>query len=197
MVALNENGKHLWKRSYSGTGELVKLCQTPENHLILAGNHWRAKIDGHGYLVWESAFSATDSILNAISLPKGEIMYIGVRNRIKTILIKTSADNKQKIQYSSNEIQPESKSTARESEVFEGRPTLLFSIRIWRSPSKRASRNGEGKSKNPMQPKKAAKKAESSLSGSSSLANAHARNTDAPAFKPEYKAEKTSRSRIN
>ncbi len=94
IVALNENGKHLWNRNYTGTGELVKLCQLPNNYILMAGNHWRAKIDGHGYLVSESSFAAADSILQAITLPKGEILYIGIRNKIKTTFIKTSWDNK-------------------------------------------------------------------------------------------------------
>ena len=69
-------------------GELVKLCQLPNNYILMAGNHWRAKIDSHGYLVSESSFAATDSILNAITLPKGEILYIGIRNKNKTVFIK-------------------------------------------------------------------------------------------------------------
>jgi hypothetical protein len=94
IVALNENGKHLWNRSYTGDGELVKLCPLPNNYILMAGNHWRAKIDARGYLVSESSFAATDSILHAITLPKGEILYIGIRNKIKTVFIKTSWDNK-------------------------------------------------------------------------------------------------------
>ncbi len=94
IVALNENGKNLWKRNYTGAGELVRLCQLPDNYMLLAGNHWHAKIDSHGYLVSESSFSANDSILQAITLPKGEILYLGVRTKSKTVLIKTSWDNK-------------------------------------------------------------------------------------------------------
>jgi hypothetical protein len=94
IVALNENGKHLWNRSYTGNGELVKLCQLPNNYILIAGNHWRAKIDGHGYMVSESSFTATDSILNAITLPKGEILYVGLRNKSKAVFIKTTWDNK-------------------------------------------------------------------------------------------------------
>ncbi len=60
----------------------------------MAGNHWRAKIDARGYLVSESGFPVTDSILHAITLPKGEILYTGIRNKHKTVFIKTSWDNK-------------------------------------------------------------------------------------------------------
>jgi hypothetical protein len=94
IVALTENGKHLWNRTYTGSGELVRLCQLPNNYLLIAGNRWRAKIDGHGYLVSESSFAPSDSILQAITLAKGEILYAGIRNKNKAIFIKTTWDNK-------------------------------------------------------------------------------------------------------
>jgi hypothetical protein len=94
IVALTENGKHLWNRNYAGSGALVKLCLLPNNYILMVGNHWRAKIDAHGYLLSESAFTAADSILNATTLPKGEILYAGIRNKNKTVFIKTSWDNK-------------------------------------------------------------------------------------------------------
>ena len=81
-------------RSYTGKGELVKLCQLPNNYILVAGNHWRAKIDARGYLVSELSFAPTDSILQATTLPKGEILYIGTRNKVKTVFIKTTWDNK-------------------------------------------------------------------------------------------------------
>jgi hypothetical protein len=60
----------------------------------MTGDQWKAKIDSRGYLVSESTFAATDSILQAITLPKGEILYTGIRNNAKTVFIKTSWDNK-------------------------------------------------------------------------------------------------------
>jgi hypothetical protein len=94
ITALNDHGKHLWNRTYTVSGELVKLCQLPNGYILMAGNHWRAKIDAHGYLTSESSFQATDSILQAITLPKGEVLYIGTRNKHKVVFIKTSWDNK-------------------------------------------------------------------------------------------------------
>jgi hypothetical protein len=93
-MSLNDNGKRLWNRTYTGAGEIESLCLLPDNHILLAGNHWRAKIDPRGYLKWESAFSITDSMLQAVVLPRGEILYAGLRNRNKTVLIKTAPDNK-------------------------------------------------------------------------------------------------------
>jgi hypothetical protein len=94
MVALNDHGKKLWSRTYTGNGQIVSLRELPENRLLLAGNHWRAKMDPRGYLVWESAFNASDSIMNALTLSKGEILYAGVRNGVRPVLVKTSSDNK-------------------------------------------------------------------------------------------------------
>jgi hypothetical protein len=94
MTALNEHGKKLWNRTYTGNGQIVSLRELPDNRLLLAGNHWRAKMDPRGYLVWESAFNPSDSIMTALVLPKGEILYAGVRNGTKPVLVKTTADNK-------------------------------------------------------------------------------------------------------
>jgi hypothetical protein len=44
--------------------------------------------------VWESAFIPTDSILNSLVLPKGEILFAGVRNGGSPLLVKTTTDNK-------------------------------------------------------------------------------------------------------
>jgi hypothetical protein len=94
MVALNDHGKNLWNRTYTGSGEIVNLSELPDNNILLAGTHWRAKIDPRGYLIWESPFAASDSILNAISMSRGEIIYLGVRNKTNTVMIRTGPDNK-------------------------------------------------------------------------------------------------------
>ncbi len=94
MTALNEHGKKLWNRTYTGQGQIVSLRELPDNRLLVAGNHWRAKMDPRGYLVWESSFNPYDSMMNALVLPKGEILYAGVRKGSKPLIIKTTADNK-------------------------------------------------------------------------------------------------------
>jgi hypothetical protein len=94
VMTLNDNGKKLWSRTYTGTGEIENLSVLPDRNILMTGNHWRAKVDPRGYLIWESAFGASDSIFNAVSFPRGEIIYLGVRNKISPVLIKTGPDNK-------------------------------------------------------------------------------------------------------
>jgi hypothetical protein len=94
LIVLNENGKRLWSRTYTGTGEVVKVIECPDQRILIAGNHWRAKTDPKGYLIWESPFSASDSIVAAQVMPKGEICFLGVRNKEKLVFIKTRPDNK-------------------------------------------------------------------------------------------------------
>lgn len=94
VIVLNENGKRLWSRTYTGQGEILHVLPCPDDRIVLAGNHWRAKIDARGYLVWESSFGQGDSILSAQVLPRGEICYLGVRNQQKVLFIKSGHDNK-------------------------------------------------------------------------------------------------------
>jgi hypothetical protein len=94
IISLNENGKRLWSRTYTGTGEIVNLSMLPDNRILLVGSHWRAKIDTKGYLFSESPFGSTDSIFNAVTLPRGEILYLGLRKGNKSVMIKTGPDNK-------------------------------------------------------------------------------------------------------
>jgi tetratricopeptide (TPR) repeat protein len=94
VVVLNENGKRLWGRTYTGNGEIVQISECPDQNILIAGNRWRAKIDPKGYLVWESSFNASDSIIASQVLPKGEICYLGYRSSNKLVLIKTGSDNK-------------------------------------------------------------------------------------------------------
>jgi len=94
IMALNENGKKLWSRTYTGKGEIIGLSELPDKRVLIAGNHWRAKIDTRGYIVWESSFNETDSILAATVLRGGEILYTGLRNGTNQMIIKTGPDNK-------------------------------------------------------------------------------------------------------
>jgi tetratricopeptide (TPR) repeat protein len=94
LIVLNESGKRLWSRTYTGTGEILQIAEFPDQHILMVGNHWRAKTDARGYLVWESSTAITDSIVSAQLLPRGEIAYLAVRNNQKLIFSKTSQDNK-------------------------------------------------------------------------------------------------------
>jgi hypothetical protein len=94
IMALNENGKKLWSRTYTGNGEIIGLSELPDKRILIAGNNWRAKIDTRGYIVWESLFKETDSILTATVLRDGEILYTGLRQGNNQLIIKTGPDNK-------------------------------------------------------------------------------------------------------
>jgi hypothetical protein len=94
MVVLNENGKRLWTRTYTGKGEIVKISECPDKNVLLTGNHWSAKINPKGYLIWENFFTPSDSIISVQVMPRGEICYLSLRNHQKLALIKTSAENK-------------------------------------------------------------------------------------------------------
>jgi hypothetical protein len=94
IMALNENGKKLWSRTYTGNGEIIGLSELPDKKILIAGSKWRAKIDSKGYIIWESMFNETDSILAATVLRGGEILYTGLRNGNNQLIIKTGPDNK-------------------------------------------------------------------------------------------------------
>ncbi len=94
LVVLNESGKRLWGRTYTGKGEIVAVAECPDRKMLITGNSWRAKIDPRGYLTWESLFNPSDSILASQVMPRGELLYAGIRNTEQIVLIKTSAENK-------------------------------------------------------------------------------------------------------
>jgi hypothetical protein len=94
MITLNESGKRLWSRTYTGTGQILKVLECPDQRILIAGNYWHAKIHPRGYLVWESAFRSTDSIMAVQVISKGEICYLGTRNHQTLIFSRTGPDNK-------------------------------------------------------------------------------------------------------
>ncbi len=94
IMSLNEYGKRLWNRTYTGTGSIENLAFSPDGRILVIGNHWRAKMEPGGYLVWETAFAEKDSILKSVILPRGEMLHLGLRNRNIVVLIKTGPDGK-------------------------------------------------------------------------------------------------------
>lgn len=117
VIVLNENGKRLWGRTYTGKGEIVEIAECPDQKVLITGTHWRAKIDKRGYLSWESSFNPNDSIVAARVMTQGDICYLAVRDTNKLVLIKTSGDNKQLLekQLSIPENHPHVSSVARGS----------------------------------------------------------------------------------
>ena len=94
VIALNENGKRLWSRTYTGHGQVTGLTALPDGSIVMTGNHWRAKLAPKGYLKWETPFNASDSIMGSTGLTRGEMLYFGIRNDQKLLVVKTNQDNK-------------------------------------------------------------------------------------------------------
>lgn len=94
IVVLNKQGRRQWGRTYTGKGEIIDIAEFADHNMLLAGNHWRAKIDPRGYLLWESAFNPADSIVSANIMPNGEIVYLGYRNKNSVVVTRTSGENK-------------------------------------------------------------------------------------------------------
>jgi hypothetical protein len=93
LVVLNEAGKRLWGRTYTGNGGIIYVTELPDQKMLMVGNSWRAKIDYRGYIVWESR-TAGDSIIAASLLQRGEIAYLSLRDHHKLFFSKTSLENK-------------------------------------------------------------------------------------------------------
>ena len=94
VVVLNENGKRLWSRTYTGMGEILQISECPDQRILMVGNHWHAKIGTRGYIVWEAPISPSDSIIAAQVNSRGEINYLRIRNHQKLIFTRTNPDNK-------------------------------------------------------------------------------------------------------
>jgi hypothetical protein len=94
ILVLNNDGKRLWSRTYTGKGDVANLSETADHQILITGNNWRAKIGPKGYLIWESIENVNDSLVSSLVMPGGDIYYFGFRNSSSLLLIKTGADNK-------------------------------------------------------------------------------------------------------
>lgn len=94
LLVLNSEGRMLWSRNYTAPGEVIALSVLPDDHLIVMGNTWKAKMTIRGYIVWESSFHAGDSMLSATIGPAGEAYVFGIRNRSQLVVAKVTSDNK-------------------------------------------------------------------------------------------------------
>lgn len=78
ITVLNNAGKRLWNRIYTGEGKINDLYVTAQNNIILAGNSWGFAIDPKGYLKWEVYFNPTDSITTVTDLSDGTVCFAGI-----------------------------------------------------------------------------------------------------------------------
>ncbi len=92
IIVINDEGKKLWKRTYTGTGEVNSLAISPDNHIIMAGSKWAARMTSKGYLLWEVTFDPFDSITGVAISNTGEVYFAGIRDSEKSVLYKYSAN---------------------------------------------------------------------------------------------------------
>jgi hypothetical protein len=92
IVVINNEGKKLWKRNYTGTGEVNSLAVCPDNNIIMAGSSWSTKMTPKGYLLWEVTFEPFDSITGVAVSNAGEVYFAGIRDSEKSVLYKYSAN---------------------------------------------------------------------------------------------------------
>jgi tetratricopeptide (TPR) repeat protein len=91
LIVINDEGRKLWKRTYTGVGEINSLALAPDNNIVMAGSRWAAKMTPKGYLLWEAVFDPADSITGAAVSGTGEVYFAGIRNSENPVLYKYSA----------------------------------------------------------------------------------------------------------
>jgi hypothetical protein len=92
IIVINDEGKKLWKRTYTGTGEVNSLALCQDNNIIMAGSKWAVKMNPKGYLLWEVTFEPFDSITGVAVSNKGEVYFAGIRDKEKSVLYKYSSN---------------------------------------------------------------------------------------------------------
>jgi hypothetical protein len=91
IMVINDEGRKLWKRTYTGTGEVNSLALAPDNNIVMAGNNWAVKMTTKGYLLWEAVFDPADSITGTATANTGDVYFAGIRNSENPVLYKYSA----------------------------------------------------------------------------------------------------------
>ncbi len=92
IMVINDEGKKLWKRIYTGKGEVNSLALSTDNNIIMAGSKWAAKMNPKGYLLWEVTFEPFDSITGVAISNTGGVYFAGIRDSEKSVLYKYSAN---------------------------------------------------------------------------------------------------------
>jgi tetratricopeptide (TPR) repeat protein len=92
VMVINDKGKKLWKRVFTGIGEVNSLALSPDGNIIMAGSKWGIKMDSKGYIIWESVFEPYDSITCVAAANSGEVYFAGIRNSENVVLYKYSPD---------------------------------------------------------------------------------------------------------
>ena len=92
IIVINSEGRKLWKREYTGAGEVNSLALSADNNIIMAGSKWGTKMNLKGYLLWEVTFEPYDSITGVAVSNTGDVYFAGIRDSEKSVLYKYSAN---------------------------------------------------------------------------------------------------------
>ncbi|HEX2396134.1 MAG TPA: hypothetical protein VHI78_12370 [Bacteroidales bacterium] len=93
VVVLNDQGKRLWARTYTGKGRITVMEETGDGKIILTGTGWFARIDPKGYISGEYRFSDSDSMITC-QITKNDLSFLAVRDSVRFILLNMDASNK-------------------------------------------------------------------------------------------------------
>lgn len=93
IMVLNDAGRRLWNRVYTGTGEVMWLGVMPDEAILVVADNWICKMDDGGYIRWEYLPAAPCAYQHAVILEKGECLLGGIHEHGIT-LTKLNADGK-------------------------------------------------------------------------------------------------------
>jgi outer membrane protein assembly factor BamB len=96
IMILNDLGRKLWSRTYSGSGEVMFLGVLPDQSVLVLCNNWMCRMDIKGYLKWEYTPASDESYMHAMISENGEIYAGGIKNGNNLFVTKFGTDGKKK-----------------------------------------------------------------------------------------------------
>lgn len=90
IMVINDKGKKLWKRIFTGIGEVNSLSVCPDGNIIMAGSNWGIKMSSKGYIKWEAVFEPFDNITGVAVSNTGDVYFAGIRAAENFVLYKYS-----------------------------------------------------------------------------------------------------------
>ena len=96
IMVLNELGRKLWDRTYSGYGETHYLGIMPDQSVLAVTSRWISRMDSRGYIKWEYAPPEEIVYRNGWVSKNGEIYIAGIRNNNSLLMTRFGADGKKK-----------------------------------------------------------------------------------------------------
>jgi tetratricopeptide (TPR) repeat protein len=96
IMVLNDMGRRLWDRSYSGCGEVNYLGIKPDQSILVVTSSWISRMDNRGYIKWEYAQPPEITYEKGWASKNGETYIGGIRNNNGLIMTKFGADGRKK-----------------------------------------------------------------------------------------------------